>query len=88
MLWRQAHWPAFLGKIEIKNLVIADFSQIGKAMANVWKLEDDLNDYVKNYLKSLGLEKTIDFNVESEMSDKKITVNSKEEISIDLTSVL
>ena len=42
------HWPAFLGKIEIKNLVIADFSQIGKAMANVWKLEDDLNDYVKN----------------------------------------
>lgn len=39
-------------------------------MANIWKLEDDLNDYVKNYLRILGLLKTVDFNVESEMSDK------------------
>jgi len=38
-----------------------------------WKLEDDLNDYVKGYLNGLGLKKTIDYNVESEMSDKMKT---------------
>ncbi len=35
-----------------------------------WRLEDDLNDYVKAYLNTIGLKKTIDYNVESEMSDK------------------
>ena len=34
-----------------------------------WKLEDDVNDYVKNKLESLGLKKLKDYNVESSMSD-------------------
>ncbi|PFI25786.1 SAM-dependent methyltransferase [Bacillus thuringiensis] len=34
-----------------------------------WKLEDDVNDYVKKQLESLGLKKLTDYNVESSMSD-------------------
>lgn len=34
-----------------------------------WKLEDDVNDYVKEQLESLGLKKLQDYNVESSMSD-------------------
>lgn len=34
-----------------------------------WKLEDDVNDYVKNRLRSLLLKKLQDYNVESSMSD-------------------
>ncbi|MFT5874825.1 MAG: type I restriction enzyme M protein [Clostridium sp.] len=34
-----------------------------------WKLEDDVNDYVKKQLESLGLKKLRDYNVESSMSD-------------------
>lgn len=34
-----------------------------------WKLEDDVNDYVKGQLESLGLNKLQDYNVESSMSD-------------------
>lgn len=34
-----------------------------------WKLEDDVNDYVKNKLEHLGLKKLQDYNVESSMSD-------------------
>lgn len=34
-----------------------------------WTLEDDVNDYVKNSLESLGLKKLKDYNVESSMSD-------------------
>ena len=34
-----------------------------------WTLEDDVNDYVKNRLESLGLKKLKDYNVESSMSD-------------------
>lgn len=34
-----------------------------------WKLEDDVNDYVKTKLESLGLKKLQDYNVESSMSD-------------------
>lgn len=38
-------------------------------MAANWKLEDDVNDFVKHSLESLQLKKTIDYNVESAMSD-------------------
>lgn len=34
-----------------------------------WKLEDDVNDYVKKQLDTLGLKKLKDYNVESSMSD-------------------
>lgn len=34
-----------------------------------WKLEDQVNDYVKKELESLGLVNQIDFNVESNMTD-------------------
>ena len=34
-----------------------------------WKLEDDVNDYVKKKLESLGLKKQHGYNVESSMSD-------------------
>lgn len=34
-----------------------------------WKLEDDVNDFVKDKLESLGLEKNRDYGVESAMSD-------------------
>lgn len=34
-----------------------------------WKLEDDVNDYVKNVFASLKLEKLADYNVESGMSE-------------------
>lgn len=34
-----------------------------------WTLEDDVNDFVKTKLESLGLKKLRDFNVESSMSD-------------------
>ncbi|MCL1622657.1 hypothetical protein M2R47_00090 [Moraxella sp. Tifton1] len=34
-----------------------------------WKLEDDVNDYVKSQLEKLGLKKLTDYNVESSMSD-------------------
>lgn len=34
-----------------------------------WKLEDDVNDYVKQQLNNLKLSKLIDYNVESSMSD-------------------
>lgn len=34
-----------------------------------WKLEDDVNDYVKSILDKLGLKKLVDYNVESSMSD-------------------
>ena len=34
-----------------------------------WKLEDDVNDYVKSNLEVLGLRKLQDYNVESSMSD-------------------
>lgn len=35
----------------------------------IWKLEDDVNDYVKSQLEKLGLKKLTDYNVESSMSD-------------------
>ena len=38
-------------------------------MATKWKLEDDVNDYVKSTLEALGLKKLVDYNVESGMSD-------------------
>lgn len=38
-------------------------------MAVKYKLESDVNDYVKKYLETLGLKKRIDFNEESGMSD-------------------
>ena len=38
-------------------------------MINKWKLEDDVNDYVKKSLESLGLKKLTDYNVESGMSE-------------------
>lgn len=34
-----------------------------------WKLEDDVNDFVKSQLENLGLKKLTDYNVESSMSD-------------------
>ncbi|MGE7838568.1 HsdM family class I SAM-dependent methyltransferase [Viridibacillus arvi] len=34
-----------------------------------WKLEDDVNDWVKNQLEGFGLKKNIDYGVESSMSD-------------------
>lgn len=34
-----------------------------------WKLEDDVNDFVKKSLEKLGLKKLSDYNVESSMSD-------------------
>ncbi len=34
-----------------------------------WRLEDDVDDYVKTILESLGLKKLIDYNVKSGMSD-------------------
>lgn len=38
-------------------------------MSEIWKLEDDVNDYVKNTLSEIGLKKLIDYNVESGMSE-------------------
>lgn len=38
-------------------------------MVKKWTLEDDVNDYVKNKLESIGLKKLTDYNVESSMSD-------------------
>lgn len=38
-------------------------------MSSKWKLEDDVNDYVKKKFEDLGLKKLIDYNVESSMSD-------------------
>lgn len=38
-------------------------------MAIQYKLESDVNDYVKKYLENLGLKKLIDFNEESGMSE-------------------
>lgn len=38
-------------------------------MIEKWKLEDDVNDYVKKELSRIGLKKLKDFNVESSMSD-------------------
>ena len=38
-------------------------------MAEKWKLEDDVNDYVKKKLEEIGLKKLKDYNVESSMSD-------------------
>lgn len=38
-------------------------------MIEKWKLEDDVNDFVKNTLSEIGLIKLKDFNVESSMSD-------------------
>lgn len=38
-------------------------------MAKKWKLEDDVNDYVKKQLEQLGLKKLTDYNVESGMSE-------------------
>ena len=38
-------------------------------MSEIWKLEDDVNDYVKNALSEIGLKKLIDYNVESGMSE-------------------
>lgn len=38
-------------------------------MSIQWKLEDDVNDFVKKYFDVLGLEKLIDYNVESSMSE-------------------
>ena len=38
-------------------------------MINKWKLEDDVNDFVKKSLESLGLKKLTDYNVESGMSE-------------------
>ena len=38
-------------------------------MSEVFKLESDVNDYVKNKLTALGLKKLVDFNEESEMSN-------------------
>lgn len=35
----------------------------------MWKLEDDVNDYIKKRLDNLGLKKLKDYNVESVMSD-------------------
>ena len=34
-----------------------------------WKLETDVNYYVKGYLDKLGLEKLVDYNDETSMSD-------------------
>lgn len=38
-------------------------------MIEKWKLEDDVNDYVKNKFSEIGLKKLKDYNVESSMSD-------------------
>ena len=38
-------------------------------MSEIWKLEDDVNDYVKNKFSEIGLKKLKDYNVESSMSD-------------------
>lgn len=38
-------------------------------VSNKWKLEDDVNDFVKKKFETLGLEKLTDYNVESNMSD-------------------
>lgn len=38
-------------------------------MSDNWKLEDDVNDYVKRNLERLGLKKLSDYNVESAMSN-------------------
>lgn len=38
-------------------------------MLEKWKLEDDVNDYVKKQLESIGLKKLKDYNVKSGMSD-------------------
>lgn len=38
-------------------------------MSNQWKLEDDVNDFVKKSLEKIGLEKGKDYRVESDMSD-------------------
>lgn len=38
-------------------------------MVEKWKLEDDVNDYVKKKLSEIGLKKLKDYNVESSMSD-------------------
>lgn len=35
----------------------------------IWKLEDDVNDFVKKSLEQLGLKKLADYNVENSMSD-------------------
>lgn len=40
-----------------------------KIMSNQWKLEDDVNDFVKKSLEKIGLEKGKDYRVESDMSD-------------------
>src|SRR5574344_1653657 len=38
-------------------------------MVENWKLEDDVNDYVKKKFLEIGLEKLKDYNVESSMSE-------------------
>lgn len=38
-------------------------------MSNKWKLEDDVNDFVKKSLEKIGLEKGKDYRVESNMSE-------------------
>lgn len=38
-------------------------------MSKNWKLEDDVNDYVKENLSKIGLKKLQDYNVESGMSE-------------------
>ncbi|ADZ84511.1 hypothetical protein [Cellulosilyticum lentocellum] len=41
-------------------------AKIGKVE---WKLEDDVDDYVKEQLEELNLKKLVDYNVQSSMSD-------------------
>lgn len=47
----------------------ATFAKKQNSMINKWKLEDDVNDFVKKSLESLGLKKLTDYNVESGMSE-------------------
>ena len=59
-----------------------------------WRLEDDVDDYVKTILESLGLKKLIDYNVKSGMSDymkeslKGSAKTKKKQISIYLMYIL
>ncbi|MBC1623447.1 N-6 DNA methylase [Listeria welshimeri] len=41
----------------------------GNKLITKWKLEDDVNDFVKKKLEDINLKKLIDYNVESSMSD-------------------
>ena len=62
-----------------------------KADTENWKLEDDVNDYVKNVFASLKLEKLADYNVESGMSEymkEALKVRQKRKIRAILASLI